>query len=55
MSELIQSDGLAMIKQNALNDGKKYTIASMTRNFVEGVMKATADQNRPALRRAVGG
>ena len=40
VSELIQSDSLAMIKQNALNDGKKYTIASMTRNFVEGVMKA---------------
>ena len=42
VSELIQSDRLAMIKQNALNDGKKYTIESMTRNFVEGVMKALA-------------
>jgi glycosyltransferase involved in cell wall biosynthesis len=42
VSELIQSDSLAMIKQNALNDGKKYTIESMTRNFVEGVMKALA-------------
>ena len=40
--ELIQSDDLAMIKQNALTDGKKYTIESMTRNFVGGVMKALA-------------
>ena len=42
VSELIQSDSLAMFKQNALNDSKKYTIESMTRNFVEGVMKALA-------------
>ena len=40
--KLIQSDDLAMIKQNALADGKKYTIESMTRNFVGGVMKALA-------------
>jgi len=40
--ELMQSDDLAMIKQNALADGKKYTIENMTRNFVGGVMKAMA-------------
>jgi glycosyltransferase involved in cell wall biosynthesis len=40
VSGLIQSDSLAMIKQNAFNDGKQYTIEGMTRNFVEGLMKA---------------
>jgi glycosyltransferase involved in cell wall biosynthesis len=40
--ELMQSDDLAMMKRNALDDGKKYTIERMTRNFMEGVMKALA-------------
>jgi glycine cleavage system protein P-like pyridoxal-binding family len=39
VSELIQSDDLALIKRNASNDGNKYTIAAMTRNFVAGLMK----------------
>jgi glycosyltransferase involved in cell wall biosynthesis len=39
VSELLQSDDLATIKQNALNDGKQYTIEGMTHNFVNGLMK----------------
>jgi glycosyltransferase involved in cell wall biosynthesis len=39
VSELIQSDDLAMIKRNALNDGKQYTIEGMTQKFVTGLMK----------------
>ena len=38
--ELLQSDDLAMIKQNALNDAKQYTIEAMTQNFVAGLMEA---------------
>ena len=38
--ELIRSDDLAMIKRNALADGRNYTIEGMTRNFTEGVLKA---------------